>query len=177
MTVATAVATTVSTMVSTAASTTVSVWRIAVEAPAYAANDLSGTGAKMTGGRWNSKGTPLVYCATSIALATLETVHYLRSGALPFNRYLVRIDIPAALWKARQVLDPPPAGWDAIPAGLTGRNAGDAWVAAGAAALLLVPSVLVPDETNVLINPHHGDAAAIVATTVKQWSYYPRLFA
>ena len=155
---------------------TVAVWRIAVEAPTYAANDLSGTGAKMTGGRWNSKGTPVVYCATNIALATLETVHYLRSGGLPFNRYLVRIDVPDAVWDARQVLDPLPGGWDAIPAGLTARTAGDAWIAFGASALLLVPSVIVPDEYNVLINAQHGDAGAIVATTLKRWIYDPRFF-
>ncbi len=155
---------------------TVPIWRIAVEAPAYAADDLSGTGAKLTGGRWNSKGTPVVYCATNIALATLETVHYLRSGGLPFNRYLVRVDIPDAVWDARQVLAPLPGGWDAIPAGLTARAAGDAWIAAGRAALLLVPSVIVPDEFNVLVNPRHGDAALIVATTVRRWLYDPRFF-
>ena len=154
----------------------VAIWRIALEAPAYAANDLSGAGAKMTGGRWNGKGTPLVYCATNIALATLETVHYLRSGALPFNRYLVRIDVPDTIWNARRVLDPLPGGWDAIPAGLSARTAGDAWIASGASALLLVPSVIVPDEYNVLVNPRHGDAAAIVATTVKRWIYDPRFF-
>jgi RES domain-containing protein len=154
----------------------VAAWRIAVEAPTYAANDLSGTGARMTGGRWNDKGTPLVYCATNIALATLETVHYLRNGALPFNRYLVRIDIPDAVWGARQVLDPLPGGWDAIPAGSSARTAGDAWIASGASALLLVPSVIVPDEYNVLINPRHVDAAAIVATTLKRWIYDPRFF-
>ena len=99
---------------------TVACWRIAVEAPTYAANDLSGTGAKMSGGRWNSKGTPIVYCATNIALATLETVHYLRNGGLPFNRYLVRIDVSDGVWAARQVLDPLPGGWDAIPAGDAG---------------------------------------------------------
>lgn len=155
---------------------TVPLWRIAVEAPAYAANDLSGTGARTTGGRWNSKGTPVVYCATNIALATLETVHYLRSGGLPFNRFLVRIDVPDAVWDARQVLDPLPGGWDAIPAGLAARTAGDAWIAAGVSALLLVPSVIVPDEYNVLINPRHADAAAIKATTLKRWIYDPRLF-
>lgn len=155
---------------------TVPVWRIAVEAPTYTANDLTGTGAKMTGGRWNSKGTPVVYCATNIALATLETVHYLRSGGLPFNRYLVRVDIPDAVWDVRQVLDPLPGGWDAIPAGLTARTAGDGWIASGATALLLVPSVIVPDEYIVLINPQHGDSTAIVATTLKRWIYDPRFF-
>ena len=155
---------------------TVAVWRIAVEAPAYSANDLSGTGAKSTGGRWNAKGTPLVYCATNIALATLETVHYLQSGGLPFNRYLVRIDVPDAVWDTRQLLAPLPGGWDAVPAGLASRAAGDAWIRSGASALLLVPSVIVPDEYNVLINPHHVHAAHITAATVRRWLYDPRLF-
>jgi len=155
---------------------TVQVWRIAVEAPAYAANDLSGAGARMTGGRWNSKGTPVVYSAANIALATLETVHYLSGGGLPFNRFLVRIDLPDSVWAARQVLNPLPGGWDAIPAGISARTAGDAWLASGATALLQVPSVIVPEEYNVLINPRHKDAASIVAKTVKRWVYDPRLF-
>ena len=151
-------------------------WRIAVETPAYPASDLSGTGARITGGRWNSKGAPGVYCSTSIALATLETVHYLRGGGLPFNRYLVRIAIPDVVWDARQVLEPFPGGWDAIPAGLAGKRAGDGWIAAGKSALLLVPSVIVPDEYNVLLNPRHADAAAVTASTVRRWSYDPRFF-
>ncbi len=155
---------------------TVAVWRIAVEGPTYAADDLIGTGAKLTGGRWNSKGTPLVYCAANIALATLETVHCLRSGRLPFNRYLVRVDIPTAVWDARLVLDPLPGGWDAIPAGLTARNAGDVWAASRTSVLLLVPSVIVPDEYNVLINPLHRDASTLSASTIKRWIYDPRLF-
>lgn len=154
-----------------------SVWRIAVEAPAYAANDLSGTGAKMTGGRWNSKGTPVLYCATNIALATLETVLYLRSGSLPFNRYLVRIDIPDTVWTTRTRLDPPPAGWDAVPAGLSSTLAGDRWAASNTSALLEVPSVIVPDEQNILINPHHPDAAGIRTTTLRCWLFDPRFFA
>lgn len=154
----------------------VPIWRIAVEAPTYAANDLTGTGAKITGGRWNSAGTPLVYCAINIALATLETVHYLRSGGLPFNRYLVRIDVPDDVWAARLVLDPLPGGWDAIPAGLTARMTGDKWAGSSATALLLVPSVIVPQEHNVLINPMHPDAARITATTLSRWIYDPRFF-
>jgi len=155
---------------------TVPVWRIAVEAPACAADDLPGMGAKITGGRWNSQGQPVVYCASNIALATLETVHYLHSASLPFNRFLVRIDVPDAVWDARQVLAPPPAGWDAIPAGITSRIAGDAWLAAQTSALLLVPSVIVPDEYNILVNPQHPDAPSLVASTVRRWQYDPRFF-
>jgi RES domain-containing protein len=155
---------------------TVSVWRIAVEAPKCKADDLTGTGAKMSGGRWNSKGTPIVYCSTNIALATLETVHNLRNGALPFNRFLVRVDIPDAVWAARRVLDSPPGGWNAVPAGLAGRTIGDNWVASCATALLLVPSVIVPQERNVLINPQHPDAVGISATTLDRWIVDPRFF-
>ncbi|WP_426075530.1 RES family NAD+ phosphorylase [Janthinobacterium sp. PSPC3-1] len=152
-------------------------WRIAADTPGYAADDLSGIGAKITGGRWNSKGVPVVYCSTSIALATLETVHYLRAGTLPFNRFLVRIEVPEAVWQARQLLDPVPGGWDAIPASMSASRAGDGWCAAGRTALLVVPSVIVPDECNVLINPRHPDAAAITASTVRRWQYDPRFFA
>lgn len=153
---------------------TIPLWRIAVEAPGHAANDLGGAGAKNSGGRWNSAGTPLIYSASNIALATLETVLHMRGGALPFNRFLVRIDVPDDVWAARIVLDPLPGGWDAVPSGVTSRTAGDAWVASNNSAVLLVPSVIVPDEYNVLINPQHPDVAAIAATTVKRWIYDPR---
>ncbi|MYM87471.1 RES domain-containing protein [Rugamonas sp. FT82W] len=155
---------------------TTPLWRIAVEAPAYTANDLSGAGAKISGGRWNSIGTPLIYSATNIALATIETVLYLRNGGLPFNRFLVRIDVPDGVWATRLVLDPLPGGWDAVPSGMSSRMAGDAWAASASSVLLMVPSVSVPDEYNVLINPLHPDAASITATTVKRWIYDPRFF-
>ncbi|RFP19102.1 MULTISPECIES: RES family NAD+ phosphorylase [unclassified Duganella] len=155
---------------------TMSLWRIAVEAPSYKANDLTGAGAKISGGRWNSIGTPLIYSASNIALATIETVLHIRNGGLPFNRFLVRIDVPDGVWDTRLVLDPLPGGWDAVPSGMTSRMTGDAWVASSSSALLLVPSVSVPDEYNVLINPLHPDVTSITATTIKRWIYDPRFF-
>ena len=151
-------------------------WRIAVEAPAWAANDLSGMGAKITGGRWNSIGTPMLYCSANIALATLETLRFIRTGPLPLNRYLVRIEVPDPVWDMREVLSPLPAAWDAIPSGLASRRAGDQWVASRRSPLLAVPSVIVPDECNVLINPLHPAIARVVATTVRRWVYDPRFF-
>ena len=93
-------------------------WRIATDAPAYVATDLAGEGARITGGRWNSKGMALLYASSTIALTVLETVVHLSSGGLPLNRYLVRIDIPDGIWAEREEIDHENAapGWDALPA-------------------------------------------------------------
>ncbi|QGZ40226.1 RES domain-containing protein [Pseudoduganella flava] len=149
------------------------VWRIGIESPGYRANDLSSMGARLTGGRWNSEGVPMVYASASIALAMLETLVHLGGGDLPFNRFLVRIDIPEAQWNARSILEAP-GGWDAIPAGITSRTAGDMWCAGARSLLLAVPSVVVPEEHNILINPRHADARLLNATTVRRLAYDPR---
>jgi RES domain-containing protein len=155
---------------------TKTLWRIAAVTRTYTADDLSGTGAKNTGGRWNSVGTPMVYCSESIALALLETIVHLRSGGLPLNRYLLRIDVPDDIWAARQTIEPPPDGWDAQPYGRASVQAGDRWQNAKSSALLSVPSVIVPDERNILINPQHPAAVRITATTLRQWQYDRRFF-
>jgi RES domain-containing protein len=153
------------------------IWRIATDTAHYMADDLSGTGAKLSGGRWNRKGTAMLYCAENIALACLETVVHLGGGGLPMNRYLVRIEVPDSAWAAALMLDAgtAPVGWDALPAGLASLEFGTAWAASGASALLLVPSTIVPEERVVLINPLHPDAAGITATKVRRWLYDGRL--
>jgi RES domain-containing protein len=154
-------------------------WRIATDTPRYSADDLTGAGAKATGGRWNSKGNAILYCASTIALANLETVVHLAAGVLPLNRYLVRIDIPDAVWSTRQELTyrTAPISWDALPSGLVSIGYGDAWLASLASAVLCVPSIVVPEEQNVLINPQHSDAKAIKAIKLRRWEYDPRLVA
>lgn len=147
-------------------------WRIAAVTPQYAAEDLSGKGAESTGGRWNAAGTPLVYTSANIALASLETLARLGLEGVPLNRYLVRIDVPDDVYEARTVLAPPP-GWDAQPYGLPSVQAGQAWCRAGATALLEVPSVLVPEEANLLINPRHPDSARLRATPLRKWLVAP----
>jgi len=157
----------------------VTLWRIATDTRRYASDDLSGRGALIQGGRWNEKGTPAVYTSASIALACLETLVHLAAAGLPLNRYLVRVDVDDAVWAARQTLGPssllePPVGWDAIPYGRVSVEAGQKWLTGGASALLAVPSVVVPEEFNVLINPRHTDAAKLRATKVRKWLYDAR---
>lgn len=117
----------------------------------------------------------MVYCSTSIALAVLETVCHIDGGVLPLNRYLVRIDVPATVWDAAQTLSPLPDGWDARPADTVTMEAGSEWVAHGRSALLLVPSVIVQEEMNALINPVHAQSTLIKATKVRKWTYDARL--
>ena len=152
-------------------------WRIATDAPTYSADDLSGEGAKRSGGRWNAPGTPLVYTSSSRALACLETVVHIGGSAppLPLNRYLVQLDVPMALWKQAVALDPSTlVGWDALPASTTSFDWGNAWARSKAQLLALVPSVIVPEEMNVLINPLHTDIHRLTARKIRRWHYDPR---
>ncbi len=153
------------------------VWRIGTDTPAYEADDLSGAGAKATGGRWNPVGIAVVYASQTRALACLETVVHLNAGRLPLNRYLIEVTVPDDLWADAQVTSAAQlaVGWDAEPAGRASIEFGTNWIRSGTAALLLVPSVIVPEEFNVLINPQHRDCARISARKIRKWLYDPRL--
>lgn len=156
---------------------TVHLWRIAALTPAYSAEDLSGAGAKATGGRWNAKGVAVVYGSENRSLACLETLVHMVSGGLPLNRILLRIDVPNDVWRAATHFDPDHprnVGWDVEPAGKVSVDAGTDWVKNGTSALFVVASVVVPEEMNVLINPAHSDFAKISATKVRKWTYDAR---
>ena len=139
---------------------------------------MTGKGAEITGGRWNAVGTPMLYASPTIAMACLETIVHLDSSAfLPLNRYLVKIDVPRDIWgKATQLIDAEHVGWDALPAGAVSIGWGTNWCAKKSSLLALVPSVVIPEEFNVLINPFHLDLAKIKATKIRKWNYDPRAF-
>jgi RES domain-containing protein len=152
-------------------------WRIASDAQAYEAHDLSGKGAEVTGGRWNARDVPVVYASFTQALACLETVVHLGAGGLPLNRYLVRIEISDAVWAQAEAVDLAALaiGWDASPPGKVSIDFGTAWLTSLRSPLLIVPSTIVPDEHNVLINPRHPASMGITATKIRKWLYDPRL--
>lgn len=154
-----------------------SVWRIAKHTKDYRADDLSGGGAAFSGGRWNSEGSAVVYAGTSIALCALETLAHMGVDIHCKNRFLIRIDIPAYVWRKRKVLTPDklPIAWLAEPAAMDSIKVGDNWLTACSEAVLLVPSVIVHEEFNALINPLHPDANKIRAEITRQYVYDPRL--
>ncbi|MBK1615398.1 hypothetical protein CKO44_18215 [Rubrivivax gelatinosus] len=157
---------------------TVSLWRIAADTPDWTADDMAGKGAAAKGGRWNVPGEHVTYASTSISLAAWETrAHLGRLAArLPFNRILVRIEVPDDVWAKRESLPGPlPVGWNVIPEGKTSRTIGSAWLARATSALLCVPSVIVEEEDNVLINPAHPDAARLGVTRVRRFLYDSRV--
>lgn len=156
---------------------TVHLWRIATEAPKYKASDSSGLGAKLSGGRWNHQGVAVVYSASSIALAALETIVHLNAVALPLNRYLIKIEVPDDVWNSRLTIDKDtaPAGWDAVPVGMSSLEFGDRWVRSNSSALLVVPSIVIPLEQNVLINPAHPDASKLEFTNTGKFVFDERI--
>ena len=152
-------------------------WRIASETRQYGAADLSGAGAAAKPGRWNAIGEAVLYAAPTIAMAVLETAAHLDDAGLPQNRFVVRIDVPEKMWRARITLgvDALPVAWAAIPAGRTSVGFGSRWLREGASALLEVPSVIVPEETVVALNATHPEIERLKATVVRRFDY-PRLF-
>ena len=153
------------------------VWRIATDTPDYTADDLSGRGAEMTGGRWNRKGTPLLYTSTSRALACLEVFAHLSVGVpLPLNRYLVDIEFPFTAWEDRKLFRVDVlVGWDAEPAGKVSLDWGDDWARSGRSLLAEVPSVIIPEESNILINPEHPDARELKCRKIRKWTFDQRV--
>ena len=148
-----------------------------IERVKYVGSTLSGIGASMTNGyRWNSFQTKLVYTAESRALATLEVaVHLDLSEDLPSDRLYVEIEIPDDLLILEVKADDLPSGWDAKPPRLITQIIGDDFVEQGEAAVLKVPSSIVPQECNYLINPNHPEAKRITVGSASPMIFDARL--
>ena len=147
-----------------------------VERAKYLETTLSGVGASLTRGyRWNSLYTQLVYTAESRALATLEvSVHLNLSEDLPTDRCYVEIEIPADITMLEVSLEDLPPEWDAKPPTLITQTIGDDFVFQNEAAVLKVPSSIVPQEFNYLINPNHPEAKRIKVINISAMNFDPR---
>lgn len=135
---------------------------------------FTGEGARLGGGRFNSVGVPAVYVASSLPLALLEVLTGLnRHRRLdPYVYFEVR-------FKEQHVMDLDlkqlPANWADAPAPKTVRALGDAWLRAGRSLALRVPSAVLPQERNYVLNPAHEAAAALAVAGPKPVTIDPRL--
>ncbi|HLZ66233.1 MAG TPA: RES family NAD+ phosphorylase [Aliidongia sp.] len=137
-------------------------WRLCREPFA----DLTGEGARRLGGRWNSPGHPLVYAASTAALALLEVrVHLdLPPDLLPDDYVLVTIDLGALPIEILAELPADP------------RSFGDAWLEEQRTPLLQVPSAIVPENSNLLLNPAHPLASGASVQAIRRFEFDRRLW-
>lgn len=134
-----------------------------IERQRYLEDTLKGIGASLTNGfRWNSLSTRMVYTAESRALAMLEIfVHINGFEDLPNDRFFVEIFIPDDIQILEVLEKDLPHHWNMHPPILVTQKIGDSFVYNTIAPVLKVPSVLVPNEYNYLINPLHPDSQKI----------------
>ncbi|ALG75599.1 hypothetical protein VY88_28890 [Azospirillum thiophilum] len=144
-------------------------WRISNHA------DLQGVGGLRAGARWHTRGRPIVYLAESPPGALIEILVHQEiasPAALP-DRYRL---LTVAAEDGLVPLDAPPLPPDWAERTEATRAVGDAWLANGRSALLRVPSAIMPDVHNVLLNPLHPDAGKLRIADVQEVPFDPRLF-
>ena len=148
-------------------------WRI-VKAK-HAATAFSGDGAAKTGGRWNSRGVPVVYASSTKSLAALETLVHL-NPPVPFNYVAFRLQFDDTLIE-NIPLNRLPADWRVEPPPPSTKAIGDAWLREVRSAVLALPSVIVPGELNYLLNPAHPAFKKISIGKPERFVFDPRLLA
>ena len=136
-------------------------------------SDLSGAGGLHHPGRWHDRGHRILYTASSIALAAVEfAVH---SSTRPADTMLLEIEFDGLLKHVEDVIGGPlPDNWASDHAHT--RPIGTQWLTEGMAVGLSVPSIVIPLERNILLNPDHPDFIAVRALSCKPFFFDPRLF-
>ena len=138
----------------------------------WAATAMDGEGARLYGGRWNPAGIPAVYLAESRALAALEILVHAPREVLRLEWRVIPLDIPDEWIESARAL---PDGWRDEPSSAAARRYGAAWLAKERALGLAVPSLIVPQERNLLFNPRHHQAAKLKAGKAERFVFDPRL--
>ena len=150
------------------------VWRICKER--YKDVALNGEGARLYAGRWNPVGVRMVYTSASLALAAVELFVHLDPYDAPEDLISV-----SATW-SRELVSMEKLGIDSLPAdwraaehhGL--RERGAAWIASARSAALMVPSLAVEGEWNLLLNPAHRDFANVNILPPQPFHFDQRMF-
>ena len=149
------------------------VWRLS--RPEFARR-LDGGGNRETGARWNSRGSGVVYTSRSLALCVLETIVHLPSARFVQGLVAVRIDVPDDAGVEVVAAAELPHDRFAEEAAAWFRERGDRWLQAGSALVLVAPSVIVPREQSVMLNPRHPHAGRVRVEEAAPFGFDARLF-
>ena len=137
-------------------------------------NDLSGTGSKLYGGRWNSAGLNAIYGTENISLAILEILVHVKKYKLPSDYHLVTLNIPDTIKPVTISKERLKKSWK-DDAAYT-QFMGDEFIKSKHSLLLKVPSVIVDQENNFILNPKHPDAPKIKIISTKLFVFDKRLY-
>jgi RES domain-containing protein len=149
-------------------------WRICRVARAATAFD--GEGARRYPGRWNHKDAPVVYCASSLSLATLELFVHVDPADIPDDLVSIRAELPGSVHVETVETKKLPTDWRTYPAPLALKDLGTEWAASMRTVGLVVPSAITPIENNLVLNPRHPDIARLVTRAPEPFAFDPRLF-
>lgn len=140
------------------------------------ANDLTGRGAEKAGGRWNSKGTAMLYTGETRALCTTEIAVHTPLGNIPLDFVIIALEIPNSLTIQELKPNELPTDWKLIPHSHSTQEIGDTFVINDKYVALKVPSAVVQGEYNYLLNPLHKDFRKIKVKLIEPFDFDERLF-
>ena len=135
---------------------------------------FTGEGARAYGGRWNFPGIPMVYAAHTRALAALESLGHFGGAERRLEFVTFELEIPDRLAIQMAPADLP-RDWRNPEPSVSTQTLGSEWQRGGRSAALVVPSVHVPQESCVLLNPEHPDAARILVSYPEPFTFDTRL--
>lgn len=137
-------------------------------------DDISGTGAELTGGRWNTKGIPALYVSQHISLAVLEMLVNNQFKDFSIELSLLMISVPDKTDIKEVQLGKMKAGW--FEDFSYTQFMGSEFIKNAEALIIKVPSAVIHEEHNYLINPAHADFKKVKITETKSFRTDKRLF-
>lgn len=138
--------------------------------------DLSGKGAEIAGGRWNSRGFATFYTSQSRALCTTEIAVHTPLGIIPSNYWIITIEFPDSAEILEIGIPKLPADWRSYPHPHAIQTLGDAWILSGKYLVMKVPSVVVPGDFNYLFNPDHPLFPQVKIIAQEPFEFDKRMF-
>jgi RES domain-containing protein len=139
-------------------------------------NDLSGEGARLFGGRWNKVGDVMLYFSQNLSLSLLEIIVHVEYAKLPLDYSFLEVEIPDSSIKNIQSIDFIEPKWSTEAAVNQLQMLGSNWLKRKESLAMRVPSAVMHQENNILINPLHKDIAKLKIIKIDKMDFDPRLF-